>query len=121
MNIEKFVEETLRSIRKGVTAAQAEPGLEINPSPFHGADNTAGGHIISQKTNTPILFIKFDLSVIVQAGQTEETGGRIKILGVGGGDEKLISKLDKTQIQRISFDIPITFFRPEDYGTLKRQ
>ncbi|SRR6266446_460868 len=113
MEIEKFVEQALRSIRKGAAAAAEEPGLEINPKPYLRDDNTAGGHIIAQKTSSPILFIKFDLSVIVQAGQTEESGGKIKVLGVGG-ETSLTSKLDQTRIQRISFDIPITFFRPEE-------
>jgi hypothetical protein len=83
MNVREFVSESLRQISQGVLEARQEEGIQINPQPLTGRDNTAAGHMVTTTVNYPIMLVDFDLSVAVQAKIEGDASAGLTVLGFG--------------------------------------
>lgn len=112
MDIEQFVSESLRQISRGVLEARNEKGISISPQTMVGRDNTAGSHAVTMSHHYPVLMVEFDLSVAVQSKLEGGASGGLTVLGIGGKADAS-SSIDHTRIQRIKFEVPVTFVRPQ--------
>ncbi|NQV93093.1 hypothetical protein HQ403_01185 [Candidatus Kaiserbacteria bacterium] len=97
MDLEKFISETLISIKKGLRSANEEL---VEDGKTLGKDAIATfliGTDVSEK-------ISFDIAVTVSEEKGKKGGGEIKVMSVGVG-----GSLDKTEMQqsisRIKFNI----------------
>jgi hypothetical protein len=114
MNIENFVSEALEQLGAGIAKAHGKPGITISPSPYMRDDpsNTAGDHLVEIGTGRLVVFVAFDLSVVIRSQIAGEAGAKLEVLGFDLGGGKLESGLDHTRVQRIKFQVPVSF--PED-------
>jgi len=107
MKIQDFVSETLRQIGAGVIAAAAFPGIEVSPRPIGGPEASATVGQLRGPGGKVIVFVDFDLSVVVQTKLEGETGAGISILGIGGGKAEVSGAIDQAHTQRVKFQIPV--------------
>ena len=106
MNIQDFVSESLRQIGAGVVAGASHPGIEVSPRATGGAEVSASVGHLRGPGGRFIVFVEFDLSVLVQAKVEGEAGGGITVFGMGGKAE-VSSGIDQTRTQRVKFHVPI--------------
>lgn len=115
MDIETFVSETLVQLGAGIDKAKNKPGISIAPLPYARADNSnmAGDHLLDEQGNGAIIvFVRFDLSVVVRGHVEGGAKAGLEVLGfdigIGG---KLEGGIDHTRVQRIKFEVPVSFPR----------
>ena|SRR5436309_9987797 len=111
MNVENFVSKALEQLGAGIAKAQGKPGITISPSPYMRDDtsNTAGDHLIEIGTGRMIVFVDFDLSVVVRSQVAAEAGAKLEVLGFDIGGGKIDGGVDHTRVQRIKFQVPVSF------------
>jgi hypothetical protein len=114
MNIENFVLHTLEQLGSAIVKAHDKPGINVSPRPYMRDDpsNTAGGHLVdSTSSDCLIVFIEFDLSVVVrsQIGGEAQAKLEVEVLGLDMGGGKIDGSLDHTRVQRVKFQIPVSF------------
>ena len=111
MNIEDFVSKTLEQLGAGIAKAHGKPGATISPSPYMREDtsNTAGDHLVEIGSGRLIVFVDFDLSVIVRSKVAAEAGAKLEVLGFDIAGAKLDGGVDHTRVQRIKFQVPVSF------------
>lgn len=111
MDIERFVSQALEQLGAGVAKAQGKPGITISLRPYMRDDpsNTAGGHLVDSGSQAVIVFVEFDLSVVVRSHIAGGADAKLEVLGIDLGGGKIDSGIDHTRIQRMKFQIPVSF------------
>jgi hypothetical protein len=110
MNIESFVSQTLEELGAGVSKAHGKPGITISPRPYMRDDtsNTAGDHLVDSSSQRIIVFVEFDLSVVVRSQASGEAHAKLELLGLDMGGGKLDGSVDHTRVHRVKFQIPVS-------------
>ena len=118
MNLEDFIETSLRQIIEGTRKAQAAtriPGKErseadlVNPAIMYSADSAPKGmHYATQNRNL-VHFVEFDVAVTTDSSLEGKGNAGIKIAGIGVGFGTSASATDRdTVVSRIKFSVPLT-------------
>jgi hypothetical protein len=120
MDIESFVSQALEQLGAGISKARGKPGITISPSPYMRDDrsNLAGDHLVDSSpgsNNIMINFVEFDLSVTVTKRAESEAGAKLKleVIGLDLGGAELKGGVDQTRVQRIKFQVPVSFPPPQ--------
>lgn len=122
MNLEEFVETSLKQVISGVKRAQEAtklPGkhaLEadvINPTIMYSADNAPKDKYFATRDKNLVHFVDFDVAVTTDSTTEAKGGGALKIAGIGveGGGGAV--DRDST-VSRIKFQVPIVLPRSID-------
>ena len=112
MDIESFVSEALQQLGAGVDKVRDKPGIRISPTPYVDENsNTAGDRLIDDRGGFIISFVEFDLSVVVRSNVQSVAGAKAKleVIGLDLGGAELKGGLDHTRVQRIKFQVPVSF------------
>jgi hypothetical protein len=111
MNIDSFVSQALEQIGAGVVKAHGKPGITISPRPYMRDDtsNTAGNQLVDSSSQGVIVFVEFDLSVVVRSQVAGEAHAQVEVLGLDMGGGKIDGGVDHTRVQRVKFQIPVSF------------
>jgi len=111
MNIESFVSQALEELGSGVVKAQGKSGITISPRPYMRDDpsNTAGDHLVDSASQAIIVFVEFDLSVVVRSQIAGEAQAKLEVRGLDMGGGKVDGGVDHTRVQRVKFEIPVSF------------
>lgn len=98
----EFVAHTLLQIIEGVSDAQERvpSGATINPRPTDGKRSERSVHNVA-----------FDVAVTVSEGSEARAGAGLMIPAIGLGAHARKSE-ENTAINRIRFDVPISFAKP---------
>ncbi len=56
-----------------------------------------------------IVFVEFDLSVVVRSQVAGEAQAKLEVLGLDIGGGKIDGGVDHTRVQRVKFQIPVSF------------
>ena len=116
MDIESFVSEALEQLGAGVDKVRDKPGITISPRPYMNEHtNAAGDHAIEMRGGGIISFIEFDLSVVVTSRVEGSAGAKAKleVIGLDLGGAELKGGIDHTHVQRVKFQVPISFPRAQ--------
>jgi hypothetical protein len=122
MDLEEFVESSLRQIITGVRKAQEATRLAdkdpseadlVNPAIMYGADSAPKGKHFATMDRNLVHFVSFDVAVTSDETIEAKGGVAIKVAGFGinagaGGTEK------DTVVSRIKFEVPIALPRSLD-------
>lgn len=114
MNIETFVSEALEQLGAGVAKVKGNPAISLSPVPYTDEKtNQAGDRLIDSRGNEAIIvFVQFDLSVVVSGHVEGGAKAGLQVLGfdigIGG---KVEGGIDHTRVQRIKFEVPVSFPR----------
>lgn len=122
MNVEEFVDTSLRQIIAGVKKAQEVTRLPdkhpseadvVNPKLMYGADPAPKGKYFATNDRNLVHFVDFDVAVTTDSTSEGKAGLSLKVagigLGVGGGG----SDRDSV-VSRIKFQVPIVLPRSRD-------
>jgi len=116
MDIESFVSEALQQLGAGIEKARGSKGITISPPPYTRDDrsNLAGDHLLDSShgsNNIMIVFVDFDLSVTVTKHVEGSAGAKAKleVIGLDLGGAELKGGVDHTRVQRIKFQVPVSF------------
>jgi len=112
MDIESFVSQTLEQLGKGIENAKGKRGINVSPVPYARDDqsNLAGERLIDSRGNGAIVvFVQFDLSVVVRGHATGGAKAGLEVLGLDFGGAKLEGGINHTKVQRIKFEVPVSF------------
>jgi hypothetical protein len=111
MNVDSFVSQALEQIGVGIVKAQGKPGITISPRPYMRDDtsNTAGDHLVDSSSQGVIVFVEFDLSVVVRSQVAGEAHVQLEVLSLDMGGAKIDGGIDHTRIQRVKFQVPVSF------------
>jgi hypothetical protein len=112
MNIESFVSETLEQLGAGIDKVKGKPGIKVSPAPYmaEGGSNLAGDRLIDSTGNGAIVvFVQFDLSVVVTKRAEGGVKAGLEVLGFDFGGGKIEGGIDHTRVQRIKFEVPGSF------------
>jgi hypothetical protein len=72
--------------------------------------NLAGGRLIDSGGNGAIVvFVQFDLSVVVRGHVERGAKAGLEVLGLDFGGGKLEGGIDHTRVQRVKFEVPVSF------------
>jgi hypothetical protein len=115
MNLEEFIETSLKQIIGGVKKAQEAtrlPGKHpseanvINPAVMYGADSAPKGKYFATVGRNLVHFVDFDVAVTTDSATEAKGGLSIKVVGIGVGGGGSTSDRD-TVVSRIKFQVPI--------------
>jgi hypothetical protein len=112
MNIEGFVSEALKQLGAGIDKVKGTPGIKVSPTPYmaEGGSNLAGDRLIDSTGNGAIVvFVQFDLSVVVTKHAEGGVKAGLEVLGFDFGGGKIEGGIDHTRVQRIKFEVPVSF------------
>jgi hypothetical protein len=118
MDIESFVSQALEQLGAGVNKARSAPGVRISPSPLTNPQtNTAGDRLVTDQTTDIVSFVEFDLSVVVAAhvqggAEVKAKANLLQVVDLDFGGAKLEGGIDHTRVQRIKFQVPVSFPAP---------
>lgn len=104
MNLQEFVQDSLKQIMAGVSEASIDPRIapRMNVAEKDAMTLRTQGH-------SPVFLIEFDVAVTV--ADTSATGGRagITVLSVAtlGGEKSKTT--ETTSVSRIKFSVPVSF------------
>lgn len=123
MNLEEFIETSLKQIIGGVRKAQEATRLPgkgprdadfINPDILLEADSAPKGKYFSTIGRNVVQFVEFDVAVTTDSATEAKGGLSIKVAGfVGAGGGGSASDRD-ISVSRIKFQVPITLPRSGD-------
>jgi len=120
MDLDKFVEDALIGIIRGVSAAQEATGTGlINPTDImYQADDAPKTHYFVRYGNL-VDFVQFDIAVTVSEAGGSEGGGKIKVFAseIGG---KLDKRTESTNASRMKFEVPIVLPQSGHFSERKR-
>ena len=73
--------------------------------------NTAGDRAVEMRTHNIISFVEFDLSVAVRShvDGSAEAKAKLEVIGLDLGGAELKGGIDHTRVQRIKFQVPVSF------------
>ncbi len=113
MNLQQFVESSLKEIITGVSRAQehcATLSSEalINPPVMYGADDgPKGKHYATRGDWNLVQFVEFDVAVTADTASETKGGGGIKVYGLLSADGGA-SVVDKSSVvSRLKFTVPL--------------
>ena len=112
MDIETFVSQTLEQLGAGIEKAKGKPGISVSPVPYPRDDqsNLAGDHLIDSRGNGAlIVFVQFDLSVVVTTRAKGGVKAGLQVLGVELGGGKVEGGIDHTRVHHVKFEVPVSF------------
>jgi hypothetical protein len=110
MDIETFVSQTLQQLGAGVAKAKDTPGIRISPVPTTPSVASKGEHLIdSRGTGAIVVFVQFDLSVVVTTRAEGGVKAGLEVLGVELGGGKVEGGIDHTRVQHVKFEVPVSF------------
>jgi hypothetical protein len=112
MDVKSFVSQALEELGAGVEEVRDKPGIKISPRPYtNEKTNTAGDRLVEIGTGNVITFVDFDLSVTVALRGEGSAGAKAKleVIGLDLGGAELKGGIDHTRVQRIKFQVPISF------------
>ena len=112
MDIETFVSQTLEQLGAGIAKAKDKPGISVSPVPYARDDqsNLAGDRLIDSRGNGAIIvFVQFDLSVVVTTRAEGGVKAGLQVLGVELGGGKVEGGIDHTRVQHVKFEVPVSF------------
>jgi hypothetical protein len=114
MNIESFVSQALEQLGAAVEKVKNKPGITISPKPYmrEGGSNLAGDRILDMHGEGAIIvFVQFDLSVVVRSHVEggAEAKAKLEVVGLDLGGGKLEGGIDQTRVQHIKFEVPVSF------------
>ncbi len=111
MNIEGFVSQALEQLGAGIAKARGKSGITISPRPYMRDDtsNTAGDYLVDSSSQGVIVFVEFDLSVIVRSQIAGGADAKLEVLGFDIAGGKIDGGVDHTRVQRVKFKIPVSF------------
>ena len=114
MDIDSFVSQALEQLGSGINKARGKPGVRISPIAFVDENtNTAGGHLVDERNHYIVSFVEFDLSVAVRSHVEGSAGAKAKLEVIGIGLDLSGAELkggrDHTRVQRIKFQVPVSF------------
>lgn len=122
MNLEEFVETSLKQIIAGVRKAQAATRLSgkhppeadvINPAVMYGADPAPKGKYFATVGRNLVHFVDFDVAVTTDSATEAKGGLSLKVAGIGLGGGGSASDRD-TVVSRIKFQVPIVLPQSTD-------
>ena len=122
MNLEEFVEMSLRQIIAGVKKAQIAtrlPGKHpteadvINPAVMYGADPAPKGKFFATVGRNLVHFVDFDVAVTTDSTAEAKAGLSLKVVGIGIGSGGGVSERDSV-VSRIKFQVPIVLPQSAD-------
>jgi hypothetical protein len=122
MNLEEFVEASLRQIIDGVRKAQEATRIEgkhpsdadlVNPKVMYSADSAPKGKHFATQGRNLVHFVSFDVAVTSDSAADAKGGFSIKVAGIGfnaggGGSER------DTVVSRIKFEVPLALPQSRD-------
>ena len=115
MNLEEFVDTSLRQIIAGVKKAQQAtrlPGKHpseadvVNPAVMYGADSAPKGKYFATVGRNLVNFVDFDVAVTTDSTSEATAGLSLKVAGIGIGGGGGVSDRDSV-VSRIKFQVPI--------------
>ncbi len=115
MNLEDFVDTSLRQIIAGVKKAQKAtrlPGKHpseadvINPVVMYGADPAPKGKYFATVDRNLVHFVDFDVAVTTDSTSEVKGGLSLRVAGIGFGGGGGVSDKDSV-VSRIKFQVPI--------------
>ena len=122
MNLEDFVESSLRQIIEGTRKAQTAtriPGKHsteadlINPGIMYSADSAPKGKHYATQGRNLVHFVEFDVAVTTDSSIEGKANAGIKIAGIGFGASGGGTDRD-TVVSRIKFAVPVTLPQSSD-------
>jgi hypothetical protein len=116
MDIESFVSQALEQLGSGISKARGKNlGIRISPTAYMDENtNTAGGRLVDDRGHYIVSFVEFDLSVAVHSHGEGSAGvkAKLEVIGLDLGGAELKGGLDHTHVQRIKFQVPVSFPAP---------
>jgi hypothetical protein len=115
MNLEDFVDTSLRQIIAGVKKAQEAtrlPGKHpseadvVNPPVMYGADPAPKGKYFATVGRNLVHFVDFDVAVTTDSTSEAKGGLSLRVAGIGIGGGGGVSDRDSI-VSRIKFQVPI--------------
>lgn len=125
MNLEEFVESSLRQIISGVRKAQEAtrlPGKHpteadvVNPAVMYGADPAPKGKYFATIGRNLVHFVDFDVAVTTDSMSEAKGNLSLKVAGIGIGGGGGVSDQDSV-VSRIKFQVPIVLPQSADGGS----
>lgn len=122
MNLEEFVETSLKQILAGVRKAQEAtrlPGKHpseadiINPAVMYGADAGPKDKHYATVGRNLVHFVDFDVAVTTDSSSEAKGDLSLKVAGIGFSGGAGGSDHDSV-VSRIKFQVPITLPRSDD-------
>lgn len=116
MNLEDFVDTSLRQIIAGVKKAQEATRLPdkhpseanvINPAVLYSADSAPKGKYFITIDKNLVHFVEFDVAVTTDSTSEVKGGLSLRVAGIGMGGGGGVSDRDSV-VSRIKFQVPIT-------------
>jgi len=115
MDLDEFIETTLKQIIGGVKNAQEATKISgkhpteadvINPSVMYGADSAPKGKYFATTNRNLVHFVDFDVAVTTDSASETKGSLSIKVAGFGVGGSGGATDRD-TVVSRIKFQVPI--------------
>lgn len=107
MDLKNFVAEPLTQIVQGVSlssAAVSELGGAVSPAYYPKSEllgTTRDG------ANNPVYGVQFDVAVIASSIDSQEGGGALRVVGIGGFGGKLSGTEKEETSSRVRFVVPL--------------
>ena len=122
MNLEDFVDSSLRQIISGVKKAQEAtrlPGKHpteadvVNPPVMYNADPAPKGKYFATVGRNIVHFVDFDVAVTTDSTSEAKADLSLKVVGIGIGGGGGVSDTDSV-VSRIKFQVPIVLPQSAD-------
>jgi hypothetical protein len=122
MNLEEFVETSLKQIIEGVKKAQKATRLSdkhvgeadvVNPAIIYSADSAPKGKYFATVGSNLVHFVDFDVAVTTDSSTEAKAGLNLKVAGIGFGGSGGVTDKDSV-VSRIKFQVPITLPQSKD-------
>jgi len=122
MNLEDFVDSSLRQIISGVKKAQEAtrlPGKHpteadvVNPAVMYNADPAPKGKYFATVGRNIVHFVDFDVAVTTDSTSEAKADLSLKVVGIGIGGGGGVSDTDSV-VSRIKFQVPIVLPQSAD-------
>jgi phosphoribosylformimino-5-aminoimidazole carboxamide ribonucleotide (ProFAR) isomerase len=122
MNLEEFIEISLKQIISGVKKAQQAtrlPGKDlseadvVNPAIMYSADSAPKGKYFATIGRNLVHLVDFDVAVTTDSSSEAKAGLNLKVAGIGFGGGGGVKDRDSV-VSRIKFQIPITLPQSTD-------
>lgn len=115
MELNEFVEVTLRQIIEGVAKAQETTRLQNEGVPVRERNlvnpiltDASGGKGLLLSVNDSVHMIDFDVAVTSSSNEGAKAGANLSVAGFGFGGDLEESKSD-TVVNRIKFQVPVKY------------
>lgn len=121
VNLESFINQTLRQIIGGVKEAQSDAhlsGAVVNPGVYSNAEHLGKmGFIGTGDSGVVAQVVHFDVALTATAG-TDTKGGVGVVAGVVTLGSTGASRNENTSVSRVQFSVPVTLPPPKRGATV---